>query len=212
MRYLKRINSLKLPIKAAIVSSLFLLITPSVAAEIKSDVDPKSVSEARATSLGLYLSPKGAFKALQDNPKIVFIDVRDPIEIAFVGHAVGTDKNIPVAIASHEFDAERGKYKMKANPNLLAEVKALVEQEGVTKKDPIFVACRSGGRSGKVARKLIKAGYTNVWNLVEGFEGDKNKEGVRAVNGWRNANLPWTYKLSKEMAWQGKSEMVKDKP
>ncbi len=208
MRYLKTSNSLKLSIKAAIITSLFSLVTPSLATEIKSDVDPKSVSEVRATPLGLYLSPKGAFKALKDNPKIVFIDVRDPIEVAFVGHAVGTDKNIPILIASHEFDAERGKYKMNPNPNLLTEVKTLIEHEGLTKKDPIFVACRSGGRSAKVARKLIKAGYTNVWNLVEGFEGDKNKQGVRAVNGWRNANLPWTYKMSKEMAWSS----VKAKP
>lgn len=201
MRDLKWCFSLNLFVKIFFGFMAISLASPAFAGDIKSDVDPETVNQSRSTPLGLYLSPKAAHKALKDNPKIVFIDVRDPIEVAFVGHAVGTDKNIPLAIASHEFAPELGRYKMKANPNLLLEVKALLERDGLTKKDPIFVACRSGGRSGKVARKLIKAGYTNVWNLVEGFEGDKNEDGAREVNGWRNADLPWTYKISESMAW-----------
>jgi rhodanese-related sulfurtransferase len=184
------------------VTSLISLANPSWASEIKSDVDINSLSKSKTTSLDLYLTPKGAYKALKANPKIVFIDVRDPIEMSFVGYAIGTDKNIPHAIATHEFDPQRGRYKMKPNPNFLVEVKTLIIREGVTKSDPIFVACRSGTRSTKFVRKLIKEGYTNVWNLVEGFEGDKNKEGFRDLNGWRNANLPWTYKITKELAWK----------
>lgn len=58
-------------------------------------------------------------------------------------------------------------------------------------------------RSAAAARQLIEAGYTDVWNLIEGFEGDKNPEtGRRELNGWRNAGLPWTYKLGAEIAWQ----------
>ncbi len=210
MRNLKWCYSLKIFSKILTGLAVLSLTNTAFAAEIKSDVSPEKVSQSRSTSLGLYLSPKGAFKALKENPKIIFIDVRDPIEVSFVGHAVGTDKNIPLAIASHEFSPELGRYKMKENPNLLAEVKNLIDREGVTKKDPIFVACRSGGRSGKFARKLIKAGYTNVWNLVEGFEGDKNKEGFRKLNGWRNSDLPWTYKIPETMAWN-KEHMVPKK-
>lgn len=209
MRNLKWCYSLKIFSKILTGLAVLSLTNAAYAVEIKSDVSPEKVSQSRSTPLGLYLSPKGAFKALKENPKIIFIDVRDPIEVSFVGHAVGTDKNIPLAIASHEFSPELGRYKMKENPNLLAEVKNLIDREGVTKKDPVFVACRSGGRSGKVARKLIKAGYTNVWNLVEGFEGDKNTEGFRTLNGWRNAGLPWTYKIPETMAWNKENMMPK---
>jgi len=45
------------------------------------------------------------------------------------------------------------------------------------------------------------AGYSNVWNLVECFEGGKNKDGARAINGWRNTGLPWSYKIPAEAAW-----------
>ncbi len=209
MRDLKWFFSINLFVKIFFGLVAFNLVTPVFAAEIKTDVDPETVNQSRSTPLGLYLSPKAAYKALTDNPKIIFIDVRDPVEVSFVGHAVGTDKNIPLAIASHEFAPELGRYKMKENPNLLAEVENLIDREGVTKKDPIFVACRSGGRSGKVARKLIKEGYTNVWNLVEGFEGDKNEKGARTLNGWRNAGLPWTYKIPETMAWNKENMMPK---
>ncbi|MDH3666843.1 MAG: rhodanese-like domain-containing protein [Paracoccaceae bacterium] len=78
-----------------------------------------------------------------------------------------------------------------------------MKRAGRTRFDPVFVICRSGGRSAIAARQLVDAGYTNVWNLVEGFEGDKNPEtGQRELNGWRNAGLPWAYKLSSDTAWQ----------
>ena len=45
------------------------------------------------------------------------------------------------------------------------------------------------------------AGYTNVWNQVEGLEGDMdNATGARDLNGWRNAGLPWTYDLRQIVA------------
>ena len=52
-------------------------------------------------------------------------------------------------------------------------------------------------RSARAADVLAKAGFTQVYNVVEGFEGDYGKTGRRDVNGWKNAGLPWTYKLDK---------------
>jgi hypothetical protein len=34
--------------------------------------------------------------------------------------------------------------------------------------------------------------------VVDGFEGDMSKDGRRAVNGWKNAGLPWSYQLARE--------------
>ena len=37
------------------------------------------------------------------------------------------------------------------------------------------------------------SGFTNAYNILEGFEGDKDAGGHRnKVGGWRHANLPWT--------------------
>ncbi|VAV99354.1 hypothetical protein MNBD_ALPHA07-1832 [hydrothermal vent metagenome] len=173
----------------------------ALAGQINTDVDASSVSQSRATPLGLYLTAKGAHQALAADPGILLIDVRDPIEVSFVGHPDGMDQNIPIRLATHELNPQSGTYKMVDNPNFLKEVEALLAREGLSKSDPIIVSCRSGPRSGAAARVLIKAGYTNVWNQIEGFEGSKNSDGVRAKNGWRNAGLPWSYKLTPKTAW-----------
>jgi len=59
--------------------------------------------------------------------------------------------------------------------------------------------CRSGYRSADAANLLAKAGYKNVFNLVDGFEGDKAEsgKGQRVVNGWKNSDLPWSDELDK---------------
>ena len=91
---------------------------------------------------------------------------------------------------------------MRPNANFLADFERVARREGIGKDDPIFVICRSGARSAVAARKLIEAGYTNVWNIVEGFEGDKDKKtGKRTVNGWKNAGLPWTYRIEASVAY-----------
>lgn len=174
---------------------------PASAAEIRSSVDAAAVPEAKRTSLGLYLTPKEAAAALEADPGILFLDVRDPLEITFVGHPVAIDAIIPLQIGTLEFDAKAGAYKMAPNAEFVADVDAVMTREGLGKDHPVFVMCRSGGRSAAAAEQLVKAGYTKVWNLVEGFEGDKDEAGGRALNGWRNAGLPWTYELTAEQAW-----------
>jgi rhodanese-related sulfurtransferase len=195
---LTRFGALAKILLPAVMLSLAL---PALAGEIKTDVDPATVSKSRATPLGLYLTPKAAHQALVADPRILMIDVRDPIEVSFIGHPDGMDQNIPIALATYELNPQSGTYKMVSNPNFLAEVAALLKREGLSKSDPIIVTCRSGTRSGAAARVLIKAGYSNVWNQIEGFEGSKNSDGVRARNGWRNAGLPWSYKLTPKTAW-----------
>lgn len=153
---------------------------------------------SKTTPLGLYLSPSAAHQALKDNPEI---DVRDPIEITFVGHPAGLDKIIPFRVASHKIDKKTGQYRMISNPKVIADFEALLKHKKKTKDDPLFLSCRSGSRSVAVARLLIKKGFSNIWNLTEGFEGDKNTNGVRSKNGWSNAGLPWNYKLEKGVAW-----------
>lgn len=172
------------------------------AGDITSSVDASALPKKKLTPAALYLSPQDAHAALEADPSIVFIDVRDPVEIAFVGHAASVDAIVPLAVATHEFDAKKGRYKMAPNKSFAAQAKAAIARLGGDAQTPVFVICRSGGRSAKAAKALIEAGYPNVWNLVEGFEGDKDKAtGERTMNGWRNAGLPWTYKISADAAW-----------
>ena len=64
------------------------------AAEIRSSVAPTDLSKDKSTTLGLYLSPGDVASALRVGPSILFIDVRDPIEIYFVGHPVSIDADL----------------------------------------------------------------------------------------------------------------------
>lgn len=186
-----------------IVSILTVTASFSPASAFESSVDVESLSAKKSTPLGLYLTPADAHRALEENPDIVFIDVRDPIEVNFVGHANAVDAIVPIKTATHAFNAKSGTYKMSKNANFVADVNRIMARENATSNDPVFVMCRSGARSAAAAKLLIKAGYTNVWNLTEGFEGDRAKvTGHRDQNGWRNAGLPWSYKLDPNQAWQ----------
>lgn len=173
------------------------------AAQIMSTVVPEELPSSKRTPLGLYLTPTEAHRALVADPSILFVDVRDPVEITFVGHPANLDKIIPLRTTTHAVDPENGQYLTTPNEGLIRDFTSLLEERNLRTDHPLFVTCRSGSRSATVARMLITEGYTNVWNLIEGFEGDRDDNGVRAVNGWRNAGLPWQYRLADGVAWQG---------
>jgi len=57
----------------------------------------------------------------------------------------------------------------------------------------VLFICRSGGRSHNAAQLAMQAGYTQCYNVLEGFEGDKDEAGRRNTQGgWRARGLPWT--------------------
>jgi rhodanese-related sulfurtransferase len=65
-------------------------------------------------------------------------------------------------------------------------------------------------RSAAAINKLAEAGFTKVYNIVDGFEGDKEKDknspnvGKRTVDGWRNAGTPWTYDMDAALVFAEK--------
>lgn len=194
---------MKRSLKPIIFVLSIVLAAPAWSGEIKTSVDASTLSESRQTPFGLYLTPANAHAALEDDPSIIMIDVRDPVEISFVGHPSGMDANVPLATATGEFNSKRGAYNMVENKNFLADVEAFMARQGYKKTDRIFVTCRSGSRSATAARLLHSVGYTDVWNLTEGFEGSIDKQtGGRTKDGWRNAGLPWSYKIPATAAWQ----------
>jgi rhodanese-related sulfurtransferase len=69
-------------------------------------------------------------------------------------------------------------------------VKQLEQQ--VDKDSPVLFICRSGGRSHNAAMMATQAGSGECYNVLEGFEGDKDESGHRSTKGgWRAAGLPW---------------------
>lgn len=158
------------------------------------------VPDAKKTTLGLYMTAAEAGKIVQsDAAKVLFIDVRTPAEVMFVGSAEPTDANIPfVDLKSPaEWDEKNKRLQLVPNTAFAADVEARLAAKNLTKASQVIVMCRSGDRSGKAVDALAKAGFTNAWTVLDGFEGDMSKDGRRDVNGWKVAGLPWSYKLDR---------------
>jgi len=159
-------------------------------------------AKKKLTPQGLYLSPTEAHEMVKASPeKVLFVDVRTPEELYFVGYAEGVDKNIPLAYVDYSKLNKKGKkFASKKNKNLVSQVEAALKAKGLTKEDKIIFICRSGDRSASAAALMDKAGYKKVYSIVTGTEGDKDKETKkRTVNGWKNDSLPWTYKFNKDL-------------
>jgi len=154
----------------------------------------------KQTPQGLYLSPKEAVDMINKDPKkVLFVDVRTPEELYFVGHASMIDKNVPLKYVDYTHTNKKGKgFASKKNPNFVKEIDAALKEKGLTKDDKIILICRSGDRSGIGATILYNAGYKNTYTITTGTEGDKDKTtGKRTVNGWKNDGQPWDYKFKK---------------
>jgi rhodanese-related sulfurtransferase len=106
-----------------------------------------------------------------------FVDVRTKPELQYVG-------KVPDTLAI-EWQTWPGG---KPNPDFLAELAKVVGKD-----ETVLFLCRSGVRSVAAAEAATREGWKAAYNILEGFEGDKDAEGHRgAVGGWRKAGLPWT--------------------
>jgi rhodanese-related sulfurtransferase len=166
-------------------------------------VDPTTLPDSKRTEAGLYLAAEEVpgFLAAAGG-RVLFLDVRAPAEVMFVGVAPAIDANVPILLGpTATFDDAKGAFKLEANPDFAAEAERRLAAKGLSKDDPVVVMCRSGDRSALAARTLAKAGFTRVWSVVDGFEGDVAKDGPeaghRVVNGWKNRGLPWGYRLDR---------------
>ena len=128
------------------------------------------------------VTPPEAAAVLRGDSSAVLIDVRSKVEFDYVGHPVGA-----VNLIWKDYPA------WDENPDFVAEVQAhLRANGGDDTARPILAICRSGARSMAAAKTLSAAGYTNLYNVEEGFEGDKDADGHRrCVNGWLHHGLPW---------------------
>jgi rhodanese-related sulfurtransferase len=167
--------------------------------------DWDKLPDVKKSKLALYLTPQQAFDMKKKDPKgVAFFDIRTRAEAMYVGWPSDADALVPFVEHPElmtEWDDKRFMYKLEPNQDFVPELERRLKDMGLGKDATIVLICRSGDRSSKAQDRLQTAGYSKVYGVAEGFEGDTVKDGAkagqRAVNGWKNANLPWTYKLDK---------------
>lgn len=158
----------------------------------------QEVPKEKQTALGKYVTAKEAFDLVQaDRAKVLFVDVRTSAELMFVGMTQEVDAHVPFAEMSPVWDEKAGRYQMNPNGSFVAQIEEHLKKKGLSKADKVVLMCRSGERSARGVNTLAAAGFTNAYSQTEGFEGDMGKDGRRSLNGWKNAGLPWGYKLDK---------------
>jgi rhodanese-related sulfurtransferase len=179
--------------------------TSSIAADDNWDKLPA----IKQTKAGLYMTPLQAYQRVQSAPdKTLFLDIRTRAEVSYLGMPTVADANVPYMELTdfYAWDDARNAFKVEPNNDFAPEVGRRLESKKLGKDDTIILICRSGDRTAKAANLLFSLGYTKVYSVPEGYEGDLAKEGdragQRAVNGWKNDGLPWTYKLERQKMYK----------
>ena len=138
----------------------------------------RKAAQARAGQLNLpyagALLPVEAYALMQNGARLV--DIRTQAELYWVGKIPGS---VLVEWNSYPGGA--------LNLDFLDQL-----SEQVGKDEPTMFICRSGGRSHHAAMAATQAGFRECYNVLEGFEGDRDPQQHRSsVGGWRVAGLPW---------------------
>ena len=158
------------------------------------------VPEKKQTSVGLYVTAQEAYEMWKTKPgQVNILDVRTPEEYVFVGHAEMA-RNIPLVFVTRQWDADNNEFVVEPNPDFIPHVQGLFAPT-----DTLLVMCRTGGRSARAVNALASVGFVNVYNVIDGMEGDKVNDpgsinhGKRMKNGWKNSGSPWTYNVNPEL-------------
>ncbi|MES2184797.1 MAG: rhodanese-like domain-containing protein [Pseudomonadota bacterium] len=125
------------------------------------------------------VTPPVAWQLVQQR-QAVLVDVRSGEERAFVGH-IPESLHVPWATGT----------ALTRNPRFVRELEVRLAKDG-GKEAVVLLLCRSGKRSALAAEAAAKAGFTHVFNVLEGFEGEIDGARHRGTaDGWRFHHLPW---------------------
>ncbi|MDR2626017.1 MAG: rhodanese-like domain-containing protein [Zoogloeaceae bacterium] len=137
---------------------------------------------AHERAQAMQLAYAGALTPLEANdvwqlaPGAKLVDIRTRAELELIGRIPGA---VEIEWAFYPSGAQ--------NPNFMRQLKTRVDREAL-----VLFICRSGNRSDDASREATRVGYTACYNVLEGFEGDKDANAQRGkVGGWRLAGLPW---------------------
>ena len=155
-----------------------------------------------------------AYDMLNTVPDTYIIDVRTRAEYQFVGHPVGAYL-FPYMFLTKNFEKQEDQsaYQFNVeNRDFVSEISNIFQ-----KSNNLIIICRDGERSAPAAKELVRAGFKNIYDVEDGFEGtefpsfeDANKHKFyrqlarrnkihafnhRRHNGWQWWGLPWTYEI-----------------
>jgi rhodanese-related sulfurtransferase len=127
------------------------------------------------------VTPQEAYELLQADLGIKLVDVRTNAERDWVGRVT-----IP--------ETQHGHVQWSTYPGGIANHEFIEQLNSVARKDQVLLfLCRSGVRSRNAAKLATEHGYKHCYDILEGFEGDKDEHTHRKnINGWCKAGLPWT--------------------
>ena len=161
-----------------------------------------------------------AYDMLNTVPDTYLIDVRTRAEYQFVGHPINAYL-FPYMFMSEEF----GKKDDKCGYRFDIKNKSFVQEIGklFNKTDKLLIICSDGIRSEPAAKDLIDAGFKNIFNVKNGFEGPKfpsfedsnrhkfyrqlaKRNKIYGYNhrkhyGWQWWGLPWTYRMDPKFVY-----------
>lgn len=153
-------------------------VSAMCANESLDDVFRRAESRAREDGAAYrgQLTPGEAWRVVRECPGARLVDVRTTEELTLIGRVPGA-----VEIAWRLFQ------DWELNPRFLRDVKRTFLPD-----DVILLLCRSGVRSKEAGELLASEGFQNCFDVLEGFEGDKNEAGQRVIAGWKVRGLPWS--------------------
>jgi rhodanese-related sulfurtransferase len=135
------------------------------------------LGEAQGLPYSGAVTPQDAWALAQGLPHACIVDVRTHAEWQFVGIVPGATQ-----IEWQHYPL------MDRNPDFLTQLRNSVDPQAV-----LLFLCRSGVRSHAAAELAAAHGYSECFNILYGFEGDKDENQQRGrLNGWKAAGLPWS--------------------
>jgi rhodanese-related sulfurtransferase len=167
----------------------------------------REIPASNQTSLGLYVTSQEAYEMWRaDTDRVHILDVRTFEEYIFVGH-VESACNIPLVFPRYDPEGPSMPGRPpgcsgELNPDFVSKV-----QEAFDPHDRILVMCATGVRGAMAVNLLAQAGFTDVYNIINGLEGDRVDDpgsafhGKHMRNGWKNSGLPWGYDFHPDLMW-----------
>ena len=136
--------------------------------------------QAQALPYAGAVTPAEAYALLQADPAVKLIDVRTQAERDWVGRvSIPEAQHVAVQWSLYPGGAK--------NPEFMRQLAACAQPD-----DVLLFLCRSGVRSRYAAQAATEQGYANCFDILEGFEGDRDDAGHRkTIGGWCRAGLPW---------------------
>lgn len=155
-----------------------------------------------------------AYDRLKTWPDTFLIDIRTREEYQFTGHPENAYL-FPYMMMTGKLAKTEDRYEYQfnlKNGDFLSEINKVFK-----KTDNLLIICRDGKRSAQAAKELVAAGFENVFDVEDGFEGRefpyfedpnldkwyKNLARQNKINGykqrrrygWQFWGLPWTYEM-----------------